>query len=107
MPCPNSRIGKARGRPVAQGFGKCGAITRHSASVRSVWYRMTVRLCRRAALRRVFVESRFEALHTTGRVKVIMPTGGRSNEAQHRSFSYDPYWKPTAARRFDSHDVCE
>jgi hypothetical protein len=35
----------ARGRPVAQGFGKCGAITRHSASVRSVWYRATVRLC--------------------------------------------------------------
>ena len=33
------------GRPVAQGFGKCGAITRHSASVRSVWYRVTGRLC--------------------------------------------------------------
>ena len=30
---------------VAQGFGKCGAITRHSASVRSVWYRVTGRLC--------------------------------------------------------------
>jgi class 3 adenylate cyclase len=27
------------------GFGKCGAITRHSASVRSVWYRVTMRLC--------------------------------------------------------------
>ena len=38
----------SRGRPVVQGFGKCGAITRHSASVRSVWYRVTVRLyCRR------------------------------------------------------------
>jgi hypothetical protein len=34
-------IGQARGRPVAQGFGKCGMITRHSASVRSVWYRVT------------------------------------------------------------------
>jgi 6-phosphofructokinase len=31
-----SRIGHSRGRPVAQGFGKCGAIPRHSASVRSV-----------------------------------------------------------------------
>ena len=39
------RIGHSRGRPVAQGFGRCGAITRHSASVRSVWYRVTVRLC--------------------------------------------------------------
>ena len=39
-----SRIGHSRGRPVAQGFGKCGAITSHSASVRSVWYRVTVRL---------------------------------------------------------------
>jgi hypothetical protein len=29
----------------AQGFGKCGAMTRHSVSVRSVWYRVTVRLC--------------------------------------------------------------
>ena len=28
-----SRIGQARGRPVAEGLGKCGAITRHSASV--------------------------------------------------------------------------
>src|SRR6478752_5971483 len=45
MPLTISRIGQARGRPVAQGFGKCGAITRHSASVRSVWYRVTVRLC--------------------------------------------------------------
>ena len=27
------------------GFGMCGAITRHSASVRSVWYRVTGRLC--------------------------------------------------------------
>jgi hypothetical protein len=40
-----SRIGHSRGRPVAQGFGKCGAITRHSASVRSVWYRVTGRVC--------------------------------------------------------------
>ena len=40
-----SRIGHSRGRPVVQGFGKCGAITRHSASVRSVWYRVTMRLC--------------------------------------------------------------
>jgi hypothetical protein len=40
-----SRIGHSRGRPVAQGFGKRGAITSHSASVRSVWYRVTVRLC--------------------------------------------------------------
>jgi hypothetical protein len=40
-----SRIGQARGRPLAQGFGKCGAITRHSASVKSVWYRVTGRLC--------------------------------------------------------------
>src|SRR5271163_3071985 len=45
MPLMISRIGHSRGRPVAQGFGKCGAITRHSASVRSVWYRVTVRLC--------------------------------------------------------------
>src|ERR1700730_15659681 len=45
MPLMISRIGQARVRPVAQGFGKCGAITRHSASVRSVWYRVTVRLC--------------------------------------------------------------
>src|SRR6476661_8581091 len=45
MPLMISRIGQARGRPVAQGFGKCGAITRHSASVRSVWYRVTGRLC--------------------------------------------------------------
>src|ERR1700688_2104554 len=45
MPLMISRIGHSRGRPVAQGFGKCGAITRHSASVRSVWYLVTVRLC--------------------------------------------------------------
>src|SRR4249920_2172854 len=45
MPLTISRIGQARGRPVAQCFGKCGAITRHSASVRSVWYRVTARLC--------------------------------------------------------------
>src|SRR5262249_43372757 len=45
MPLTISRIGQARGRPVAQGFGKCGAITRHSASVRSVWYRVMERLC--------------------------------------------------------------
>ncbi len=38
-----SRIGHSRGRPVAKGLGKCGAITRHSASVRSVWYRVTGR----------------------------------------------------------------
>jgi hypothetical protein len=44
MPLTISRIGHSRGRPVAQGFGKCGAITRHSASVRSVWYRVTGRL---------------------------------------------------------------
>jgi hypothetical protein len=31
--------------PVAQGLGKCHAITRHAASVRSVWYRVTARLC--------------------------------------------------------------
>jgi SAM domain (Sterile alpha motif) len=30
------------GRPVAEGFGKCGAVT---TSVRSLWYRVTVRLC--------------------------------------------------------------
>jgi len=29
-PAVNRRIRQARGRPVAQGFGKCGAITRHS-----------------------------------------------------------------------------
>jgi hypothetical protein len=29
----------------AQGFGKCSAITPPSVSVRSVWYRMTARLC--------------------------------------------------------------
>jgi hypothetical protein len=40
-----SRIGHSRDLPVAPGFGKCGAITRHSASVRSVWYRVTMRLC--------------------------------------------------------------
>jgi hypothetical protein len=45
MPLTISRIGRSRGRPVAQGFGKCGAITRPSAAVRSVWYRVTVRLC--------------------------------------------------------------
>jgi hypothetical protein len=45
MPLTISRIGHSRGRPFAQGFGKCGAITRHSASVRSVWYRVTGRLC--------------------------------------------------------------
>ena len=45
MPFKISRIGHSRGRPVAQGFGKCGAITRHSESVRSVWYRLTGRLC--------------------------------------------------------------
>jgi hypothetical protein len=26
----------SRGRPIAQGFGKCDAIARHTASVRSV-----------------------------------------------------------------------
>ena len=36
--------GHARGRPVVQGFGKCGAMMRHSVSVKSVWYRVTVRL---------------------------------------------------------------
>ena len=45
MPLTISRIGQARGRPVVLGFGRCGAITRHSASVRSVWYRVTGRLC--------------------------------------------------------------
>src|SRR5476649_2374809 len=45
MPFKISRIGHLRGRPVAQGFGKCGEITRHSASVKSVWYRLTGRLC--------------------------------------------------------------
>jgi hypothetical protein len=45
MPFKISRIGHSRGRPVAQGFGKWGAITHHSASVRSVWYRVTMRLC--------------------------------------------------------------
>src|SRR6476646_3802637 len=45
MPLTISRIGQARGRPVAQGFGICGTITRYSASVRSVWYRVTGRLC--------------------------------------------------------------
>src|SRR3984957_1721935 len=45
-----SGIGHSRGRPVAQGVGKCGEITRHSASVRSVWYRSTGRrFCRRVA----------------------------------------------------------
>jgi class 3 adenylate cyclase/tetratricopeptide (TPR) repeat protein len=44
MPLTISRIGHSRGRPVAQGFGKCGAITRPSASLRSVWYRVTGRL---------------------------------------------------------------
>jgi hypothetical protein len=33
------------GRPVGQGFGRCGAITHHSASVKSVWYRVMGRLC--------------------------------------------------------------
>jgi hypothetical protein len=32
IPLTISRIGHSRGRPVAQGLGKCGAITRHSAS---------------------------------------------------------------------------
>jgi class 3 adenylate cyclase/predicted ATPase len=45
MPLTISRIGHSRGLPVALGFGKYGAITRHSASVRSVWYRVTMRLC--------------------------------------------------------------
>jgi hypothetical protein len=45
MPLMISRIGHSRGQPVAQGFGKCGTITRHSASVRLVWYRLTGRLC--------------------------------------------------------------
>src|SRR5882757_8780350 len=45
MPLTISRVGHSRGLPVALGFGKCGAITRHSASVRSVWYRVTMRLC--------------------------------------------------------------
>jgi hypothetical protein len=36
MPFMILRIGRSRGRPFAQGFGKYGAITRHSASVRSV-----------------------------------------------------------------------
>src|SRR5258706_15547340 len=45
MPLMISRIGHSRGLPVALGFGKCGAMTRHSASVRSVWYRVTMRLC--------------------------------------------------------------
>ena len=40
-----SRIGHSRGRPVAQGFGRCGTITRHSASLRSVCYRVIGRLC--------------------------------------------------------------
>jgi hypothetical protein len=44
MPFKISRIGHSRGRPFAQGFGKYGAITRHSASFRSVWYRLTGRL---------------------------------------------------------------
>jgi hypothetical protein len=42
---PISRIGHSRDWPAAQGFGKCGAMTRHSVSVKSVWYRVTVRLC--------------------------------------------------------------
>ena len=42
---PDGRIGHSRGRPVAHGFGKCGVITSHSASVRSVWYLMMGRLC--------------------------------------------------------------
>ena len=41
IPLTISRIGHSRGRPMARGSGKCGAITRHSASVRSVWYRMS------------------------------------------------------------------
>ena len=45
IPLTISRIGHSRGRPVAQGFGKWGAMTRHSVSVKSVWYRVTVRLC--------------------------------------------------------------
>jgi hypothetical protein len=37
-------IGQARADPLSQGFGKYGAITRHSALVRSVWYRVTGRV---------------------------------------------------------------
>jgi hypothetical protein len=44
-----SRFGNARGRPVVQGFGECGAMTRHSVSVKSVWYRVTMRLALRLA----------------------------------------------------------
>jgi hypothetical protein len=44
-PHRTTRIGHSRGRPAAQGFGKCGAMTRHSVSVKSVWYRVTVRIC--------------------------------------------------------------
>src|ERR1700720_351671 len=67
MPLTISRIGQARGRPVVQGFGKCGAITRHSASVRSVWYRVTGRLALHLVAShntpRAFVEHRRSPFH--------------------------------------------
>src|SRR5450830_884376 len=45
MPLMISRIGHARGRPVFFAAGRWGAITHHSLSVTSVWYRFVSRIC--------------------------------------------------------------
>src|SRR5674476_239750 len=45
MPLMISRIGHARGRPVFFAAGRWGAITHHSLSVTSVWYRFASRVC--------------------------------------------------------------
>src|ERR1700693_5563392 len=45
MPLMISRIDQPRGRPMFLGAGRCGSITRHSSSVKSVWHRLVVRLC--------------------------------------------------------------
>jgi hypothetical protein len=45
MPFTISRIGPSRGQPIVQGFGKSGAIIRRSASITSVWYRLTRWVC--------------------------------------------------------------
>src|SRR5664280_94813 len=45
MPLMISRIGHARGRPVFFAAGRWGAITHHSLSVTSVWYRFASRIC--------------------------------------------------------------
>src|ERR1035437_8933818 len=45
MPLMIPRIGHARGRPVFFAAGRWGAITHHSLSVTSVWYRFVSRTC--------------------------------------------------------------